>query len=73
MSDVEEDDVGGISSASLEIAVSDVTFSRHIPMMGSIAERRRSSRLMDGRRRASGRRRRRDGSFCGVAAVSLPT
>jgi hypothetical protein len=41
-----EEDVGGIAGATLEVASPEMTFRLQVPMMGSMAERRRSSRLM---------------------------
>jgi hypothetical protein len=42
-----EDGVGGVARTTFEIAVAEMTPSAYIwPMTGSMAERRRSSRLM---------------------------
>jgi hypothetical protein len=41
-----EDDVGGIAFAALEMAAAEVTVGLHCPITASMAQRRRSSRLM---------------------------
>ena len=46
MADSGEDDVGGVALAALEVATSEVPISLQWPMTASMAERRRSSRLM---------------------------
>ena len=46
MADGGEDDVGGIASAALEIAAAEMALGLQVAITGSMADRRRSSRLI---------------------------
>jgi hypothetical protein len=44
--DRREDGIGGVSGTTFEITATEVTLGFHVAITGSMAERRRSSRLM---------------------------